>query len=101
MARISGSTASATATLELSIRPSTLILYAVPIGGSAMTAEAQKRAAAEYAAGLLEEGMTVGLGSGTTAELAIHAIGKRVQAGLRIVGVPTSAASAAVAASYG
>ena len=34
--------------------------------------------------------MIVGLGSGTTATLAVDAIGERVRAGLEIIGVPTS-----------
>src|ERR1700722_1041169 len=50
-----------------------------------------KRAAAEAAAALIEDGMVVGLGTGSTAAFVVEAIGKRVEAGLRIVGVPTSA----------
>lgn len=38
----------------------------------------------------LENGMVVGLGSGSTATRAVAAIGKRVKEGLRITGVPTS-----------
>ena len=34
--------------------------------------------------------MVVGLGSGTTATLAVAVIGRRVQEGLRIIGIPTS-----------
>ncbi len=49
-----------------------------------------KEAAASSAATQLEDGMVVGLGSGTTATLAVAAIGSRVQDGLKIVGVPTS-----------
>ena len=37
-----------------------------------------------------KNGMIVGLGSGSTATLAVTAIGKRVKEGLRIVGIPTS-----------
>jgi ribose 5-phosphate isomerase A len=50
-----------------------------------------KRAAAESAATLVEDGMVVGLGTGSTAKFAVEAIGKRVRAGLRILGIPTSA----------
>jgi ribose 5-phosphate isomerase A len=39
---------------------------------------------------LVEDGMVVGLGTGSTAAFAVEAIGKRVQAGLRILGIPTS-----------
>jgi ribose 5-phosphate isomerase A len=49
-----------------------------------------KQAAAEAAVGLVESGMIVGLGTGSTAKLAVEALGKRVQEGLRIVGIPTS-----------
>ncbi len=46
--------------------------------------------AAEAAIAQISEGMIVGLGSGTTAELAVTAIGNRVHQGLRIIGVSTS-----------
>lgn len=48
-----------------------------------------KQAAANSAATLLHDGMIVGLGSGTTATLAVAAIGRRVQEGLKIIGIPT------------
>jgi ribose 5-phosphate isomerase A len=46
---------------------------------------------AEAAAALVEDGMLLGLGSGSTAEATIRALGVRVAAGLRVSGVPTSA----------
>jgi len=49
-----------------------------------------KEAAAEAAVQQLENGMLVGLGSGTTSTMAVAAMGKRVREGLRITGVPTS-----------
>jgi len=49
-----------------------------------------KQAAADSAADELRDGMIVGLGSGTTATLAVAAIGLRVSQGLRIIGIPTS-----------
>ena len=49
-----------------------------------------KQAAAEAAVGLVESGMIVGLGTGSTAKLAVEALGKRVKDGLRMVGIPTS-----------
>lgn len=52
--------------------------------------DSRKLAAAEAAAELVKDGMTVGLGSGSTASLAVAAIGKRTAQGLRIVGIPTS-----------
>jgi ribose 5-phosphate isomerase A len=66
-----------------------------------MTAEREKTAAAEYAAGLVSDGMTVGLGSGTTSEIAVNLLGQRFRQGLRFVGVPTSARTAEIAQSYG
>jgi ribose 5-phosphate isomerase A len=58
-----------------------------------------KQAAASAAAAELQNGMIVGLGSGTTATLVVEAIGSRVKDGLRIVGVPTSERTAALASS--
>ncbi len=60
-----------------------------------------KQAAAHAAAQRLDSGMVVGLGSGSTATLAVAAIGRRVKAGLRIVGIPTSEQTAAQAQSLG
>ena len=58
-----------------------------------------KQAAAVYAAGQLQNGMIVGLGSGSTATLAVAAIGQRVNDGLRITGIPTSEKTAGQAQS--
>lgn len=50
-----------------------------------------KKAAAEAAAGLVEDGMVLGLGTGSTAAFFIEALGQRLAAdGLRITGIPTS-----------
>src|SRR4026209_2989843 len=49
-----------------------------------------KAAAAAVAAALVEDGMIVGLGSGSTALLAVRILGRRVSDGLRIIGIPTS-----------
>lgn len=56
-------------------------------------AEAAKRKAAEWAASQIEDGMAVGLGSGTTSALVIEEVGRRVAAGLRITAIATSEAS--------
>jgi len=61
----------------------------------------EKRAAADRASRLVESGMIVGLGSGSTAELAIRELGKRVREGLHFRAVPTSEKSAALAVSLG
>jgi ribose 5-phosphate isomerase A len=50
-----------------------------------------KKQAGDAAAMLVEDGMIVGLGTGSTARFAIAAIGRRVaEEGLRILGIPTS-----------
>ncbi|USZ69577.1 ribose-5-phosphate isomerase RpiA [Halorussus salilacus] len=55
-------------------------------GGS----ERAKRAAGESAADAVEDGAVVGLGTGSTAAHAIRAIGRAVDSGLDVRGVPTS-----------
>ena len=59
--------------------------------------DALKRAAAEAAVQLVENGMVVGLGSGTTAAFAVEALARRHRQGLRFVGIPTSERTAAQA----
>ena len=49
-----------------------------------------KKAAAEWAAALIEDGMVVGLGTGSTASLILDPLAARIREGLRIVGIPTS-----------
>lgn len=68
-----------------------------------MDPEAAKRNAAAAAAALVESGMTVGLGTGSTAKWAVEAIGGRLEAGEigGIVGIPTSEATAAQAQGLG
>ncbi len=59
-----------------------------------MTVDEHKQAAGELAAGWVESGMVVGLGTGTTAAFAIRAIGARIAEGqIDIVAIPTSSAS--------
>lgn len=52
-----------------------------------------KLAAARRACDLVEDGMRLGLGTGSTAALFVAALGERVAAGLDIVCVPTSEAT--------
>ena len=66
-----------------------------------MDVDSLKRAAGEAAATLIEDGMVVGLGTGSTAKFAVEAIGTRVRAGLKILGIPTSEQTAAQARSLG
>jgi len=51
---------------------------------------AAKRRAGESAAATVADGMVVGLGTGSTAAHAIRELGRRVDAGLDIEGIPTS-----------
>ncbi|MFC7134643.1 MULTISPECIES: ribose-5-phosphate isomerase RpiA [Salinibaculum] len=55
-------------------------------GGS----EAAKRRAGESAAAAVDDGMVVGLGTGSTAAHAIRDLGRQVDSGLDIEGIPTS-----------
>jgi len=56
-----------------------------------------KLVAAADAAKLVRDGQVVGLGSGSTAELAILELGKRIkEEGIRVIGIPTSRKSEAV-----
>lgn len=61
----------------------------------------KKRAAANSAAQLVQPGMLVGLGTGSTARFVVEALGRRVRAGLTITAVPTSDATAAQAEAEG
>ncbi|HXW61458.1 MAG TPA: ribose-5-phosphate isomerase RpiA [Candidatus Acidoferrales bacterium] len=59
-----------------------------------------KKAAAEAAARLVEDGMVLGLGTGSTAAYFVSALGRRLaEDGLRITGVPTSEQTATQARS--
>jgi len=56
--------------------------------------DSKKRRAAEHAVTFIENGMKVGLGTGSTAKFAVEALAKRVRnEGLKVVGVPTSEAT--------
>ena len=64
--------------------------------------QAAKQAAAQRVVTMIEDGMVLGLGTGSTASLAIEALGARVQAeGLKLVAVPTSFASERLARKVG
>jgi len=63
--------------------------------------EAAKRRAGERAAAEVTDGAVVGLGSGSTAAHAIRALGRRVDGGLEVAGVPTSFQSREVAREAG
>lgn len=63
--------------------------------------EEQKRSAARRAVAEVEDGMILGLGSGSTAAFALEALAARVAAGLRVAGIPTSERTAALARRLG
>jgi ribose 5-phosphate isomerase A len=52
--------------------------------------EEMKKQAAEKAVQYIEDGMVIGLGTGSTVEFAIKKIGEMVKEGLKIEGIPTS-----------
>jgi ribose 5-phosphate isomerase A len=63
--------------------------------------DALKQAAAVRAVAGVESGMVLGLGSGTTAALALEALAARISEGLRVVGIPTSEKTATLARRHG
>jgi ribose 5-phosphate isomerase A len=60
-----------------------------------------KRRAAESAVDTVDDGMVVGLGTGSTTAHAIRALGREVDAGLDIQGIPTSFQSRELAREQG
>jgi len=65
------------------------------------TLDAAKRNAAIRAVAAVENKMVLGLGSGSTASVAIELIGARVAQGLAVTGIPTSERTAALARKLG
>ena len=63
--------------------------------------DAFKRAAAKAAVELVQDGMVVGLGTGSTAAFAVEALARRHRQGLRFLGIPTSERTAAEARAAG
>lgn len=66
-----------------------------------MGSENEKRNAAVESVKYVKDGMLVGLGSGSTAALMIEELGKKVNEGLSIKGVPSSNATADLARKVG
>lgn len=60
-----------------------------------------KQAAALRAVEYVHDGMIVGLGTGSTAKHMVIALGEKVRTGMRLLGVPTSAETAALAKQAG
>jgi ribose 5-phosphate isomerase A len=66
-----------------------------------MSSDDWKRQAAEQALSYVEDGMKLGLGTGSTAAKFVDLLGAKVKAGLKVVCVPTSEATRAQAAALG
>jgi ribose 5-phosphate isomerase A len=66
-----------------------------------MANEEEKEAAGRAAAKLVRDGDVVGLGTGSTAYFTVIALGERVKAGLKIIGIPTSVHTADLARAVG
>lgn len=66
-----------------------------------MAHDAEKEAAGRESAKFVRDGDVVGLGTGSTAAYAVRFLAERVQAGLKIVGVPTSDRTRELALSLG
>jgi len=64
-----------------------------------MTQDEAKLKAAQRALDFVEDGMSLGLGSGTTSSIFIRELGARVRQGLRVRGIATSDASQQLAES--
>jgi ribose 5-phosphate isomerase A len=65
------------------------LLYYYP-EGELVEEQEMKKQAAEKAVQYVEDGMIVGLGTGSTVEFAIKKLGELVKDGLKIEGIPTS-----------
>ena len=63
--------------------------------------EAHKRAAAAGALDYVEDGMKLGLGTGSTAEAFLELLAEKIRGGLKIVGTPTSQRTAEKARTLG
>jgi ribose 5-phosphate isomerase A len=66
-----------------------------------MANDAEKEVAARASLKYVHDGQIVGLGTGSTATIAIRLLGERVRAGLKIRGIPTSIASRDLATQLG
>lgn len=69
--------------------------------GDFLEQEEMKKLAAEKAVEYIEDGMIVGLGTGSTVEYALKKLGEMVKEGLKIQGIPTSLRTKKSATNYG
>ncbi|MBV8912190.1 MAG: ribose-5-phosphate isomerase RpiA [Acetobacteraceae bacterium] len=63
--------------------------------------DALKRQSAEAAVAEVRDGMVLGLGTGSTAKIAVDLIGAKVAEGMHLIGIPTSEHTAAQARALG
>ena len=63
--------------------------------------EAKLAAATKAIETFLQDGMTIGLGSGTTSRFFVRILGDRVKNGLRVIGVPSSKSTGQLAQEVG
>lgn len=63
--------------------------------------ESLKRAAALKSVEFVQDGMVVGLGTGSTAKHMVMALGEKVRAGMKLRGIPTSQETATLAKQVG
>src|SRR6202045_1587147 len=75
--------------------------FAIRAGIMSVDRDEVKRAAALRAIEEVEDGMVVGLGTGSTAAFVVEGLAARVADGLHVVGVPTSERTAAQARQLG
>ena len=68
---------------------------------SQQDSQKEKEMAGRAAAELVRDGDIVGLGTGSTAYFTVLALGERVKSGLKMVGIPTSNATAELARAVG
>ena len=68
---------------------------------SSLTPDQHKTQAAHKAVEYIQDGQILGLGTGSTVHHFLTALGKRIQDGLRVQGVPTSQATATYATQLG
>ena len=66
-----------------------------------MAHENEKELTGRAAAEMVRDGDIVGLGTGSTAYFTVIALGERVKAGLKIIGIPTSVKTDELARSIG
>ncbi len=71
------------------------------MANNSKTSDLEKAAAARASLRFVRDGMTLGLGTGSTAAHAVRFLGEQVRAGLKVRGIPTSVHTQELAASLG